>query len=166
MTRFYALGDEPFGLESAIDKVAEVCRRVGVAQDRCVLEFEEQGASTKLPADIWARGVSHSLERGFRFHHWEIANEPYSSLWGRGQAFPTADAFIEHFKAVSRAIREADPKAQIGVDIDAEQVRWGNYLLKELAGNYDFRRAALLLRRKRPEAAVRGNRAHRKLPDA
>ena len=29
MTRFYAVGDEPFGVESAIDKVAEVCRPSG-----------------------------------------------------------------------------------------------------------------------------------------
>jgi hypothetical protein len=138
MTRFYAVGEEPFSLESAIDKVADVCRRVGVAQDHCVLEFEEQSASTKLSPETWARGVRHSLAQGFEFHDWEIANEPYSSLWGRGQAFPTSDAFMEHFEAVSRAIRQADPKARIGVDIDAEQVRWGNYLLKELAGAYDF----------------------------
>jgi hypothetical protein len=138
MTRFYAVGEEPFGLESAIDKVADICRRVGVAQDRCVLEFEEQEASTKLPPEVWVRGIRHSLEKGFAFHHWEIANEPYSSLWGHGQAFPTPEAFIEHFQTVSRAIRQADPKARIGVDIDAEQVRWGNYLLKALAGTYDF----------------------------
>ena len=43
MTRFYAVGDEPFGVDAAIDKVAEMCRRVGVPQDHCVLEFEEQG---------------------------------------------------------------------------------------------------------------------------
>jgi alpha-L-arabinofuranosidase len=138
MTRFYAVGDEPFGLESAIDKVAEICRQVGVTQDHCVLEFEEQGASTQLPAESWVRGVRHSLDRGFQFHQWEIANEPYSSLWGRGQAFPNSEAFIAHFQSVSHAIREADPKAQIGVDINTEQVRWGNYVLKELAGSYDF----------------------------
>ena len=138
MTRFYAVGDEPFGVESSIDRVAEVCRRVGVPQNRCVLEFEEQGASTKLPPETWVRGVTHSLKQGYAFHYWEIANEPYSSLWGHGEAFPTPDAFVSHFKAVSRAIRKADPQAQVGVDINSEQVRWGNYLLKELAGDYDF----------------------------
>ena len=45
---------------------------------------------------------------------------------------------MAHFKAVSRAIRDADPKAQVGVDIHSHNVRWGNYLLKELAGDYDF----------------------------
>ena len=138
MTRFYAVGDEPFGVDSAIDKVAEVCRRVGVAQDHCVLEFEEQGASRKLPPETWARGVSYSLRRGYRFHHWEIANEPYSSLWGHGGAFPTPEAFIAHFKVVSDAIRQVDPQAQIGMDINAENVRWGNYVLQQLAGDYDF----------------------------
>jgi hypothetical protein len=138
MTRFYALGDEPFGAEAAIDKVAELLRRVGVAEDRCVLEFERQGAETKLPAETWARGVAYSVRHGYTFHRWEIANEPYSSMWGNGQAFPTAETFIAHFKAVSRAIRAVDPHAQIGVDIHRDDVKWGNYLLKELAGDYDF----------------------------
>ena len=108
-----------YGLEKAIDKVAEMCHRAGVAEERCVLEFERPGAETQLPPETWARGVGHSLERGCQFHHWEIANEPYSSLWGNGQAFPTPDTFIEHFKAVSSAIRAVDPQAQIGVDIGA-----------------------------------------------
>jgi len=138
MTRLYAVGDEPFSIESAIDKVADLCRRVGVAQDHCVLEFENQGASTQLAPETWARGVRHSLQRGYGFHHWEIANEPYASLWGHGEAFPTPESFMAHFKSVSRAIRDADPKAQVGVDIHSHNVRWGNYLLKELAGDYDF----------------------------
>jgi len=138
MTRFYGLGDEPFGVEAAIDKVAEVCRRVGVAQEHCVLEFEEQEASRSLPPEAWVRGVSHALRQGYRFHYWEIANEPYSSLWGHGGAFPTPEVFISHFEAVSQAIRHVDAQAQVGVDIYPEHVRWGNYLLKQLAGSYDF----------------------------
>jgi hypothetical protein len=59
-------------------------------------------------------------------------------MWGHGQAFPTADAYVGHFKAVSRAIRAVDPKAQLGVDIHRDDVRWGNYLLRQLAGDYDF----------------------------
>ncbi len=138
MTRFYAVGDEPFGVEAALDKAAEMCRRVGVRQDHCVLEFEEQGASRKLPPETWAQGVSHALRQGYQFHYWEIANEPYAALWGHGGAFPTVEAFITHFKAVSDAIRRVDPQAQIGMDIDAEHVRWGNYVLQQLAGCYDF----------------------------
>lgn len=103
-----------------------------------MLEFEEQGASRKLPPETWARGVSYSLRQGYRFHHWEIANEPYASLWGHGGAFPTPETFITHFKAVSGAIRQVDPQAQIGMDINAENVRWGNYVLQQLAGYYDF----------------------------
>jgi hypothetical protein len=138
MTRFYAVGDEPFGLEPAIDKVAEMCRRVGVAEERCVVEFERQGAETQLPPETWARGVAYALRTGHRFHHWEIANEPYASLWGQGQAFPSAEVFSEHFKAVARAIRAVDTQAQLGVDIHHSNVKWGNYLLKQLAGDYDF----------------------------
>ena len=109
-----------------------------MAEDHCVLEFERQGAETKLPPEAWARGVAYSLRHGYKFHRWEIANEPYSSMWGNGQAFPTPETFIAHFKAVSRAIRAVDPHAQIGVDIHRDDVKWGNYLLKQLAGDYDF----------------------------
>ena len=138
MTRLYAVGDEPFGLEAAIDKAADIARRAGVAEERCVLEFERQGAETSLTPQTWARGVTHSLRRGYKFHRWEIANEPYASLWGHGQAFPTPESFIEHFQAVSRAIRAVDPQAQLGVDIHHDNVKWGNSLLKQLAGSYDF----------------------------
>ncbi len=138
MTRFYSLGDEPFGAEAAVDKVAELLRRIGVAQDRCVLEFERQGAETKLPPETWARGTAYSLRQGYRFHRWEIANEPYATMWGSGGAFPTPETFIAHFKAVARAIRAVDPHAEIGMDIHHDDVKWGNYLLRELAGDYDF----------------------------
>ena len=138
MTRFYAVGDEPFGVESSLDKVAEMCRRVGVRQEQCVVEFENQGAHTKLAPEVWARGVRYAMQHGYGFHHWEIANEPYASLWGQGQAFTNADEFIQHFKAVSRAIRAVDAAAQLGVDIHRDNVRWGNYVLKQLAGDYDF----------------------------
>jgi len=138
MTRFYAVGDEPFSVESALDKIAETCRRVGVAPGHCVLEFEKQGATTQLSPETWARGVRYARSQGYPFRYWEIANEPYASLWGHGEAFPTPEVFNEHFRAVSRAIRAVDAQAQIGVDIHSEQVRWGNYLLKKLAGDYDF----------------------------
>jgi hypothetical protein len=69
MTRFYALGDEPFGLETALDKAAEFLDRIGVNQAATPLEFEIQGATSKLPPETWARGVRHSLDRGYRFRH-------------------------------------------------------------------------------------------------
>lgn len=136
MTRFYALGDEPFGLEAAIDKAAEFCRRIGVPQSTVPLEFEIQGATRKLSAEGWARGVRHSLARGYEFRHWEITNEPYVGHAGR--AFPTAESYLEHFLAVSRAIREAHPQGRIGLSIYHRSPAWGNYLLKRAAGRYDF----------------------------
>jgi hypothetical protein len=83
-----------------------------------------------------------------------------------GQAFPTAETFIAHFKAVSRAIRAVDPQAQIGVDIHRDDVKWGNYLLKQLAGDYDFVAPHYYCGANLREAAVRRDRAHRELPDA
>jgi hypothetical protein len=136
MTRFYAVGDEPFGLETAIDKAAEFLDRIGVDQAATPLEFEVQGATSKLPPEAWARGVRHSLDRGYRFRHWEITNEPYVGHAGR--AFATADSYLEHLLAVSRAIRSAHAEAQIGMAIAHRSPAWGNYLLKRAAGQYDF----------------------------
>lgn len=136
MTRFYALGDEPFGLEAAIDKAAAFLDRIGVDQTTTPLEFEIQGATSKLRPDEWARGVRHSLDRGYGFRHWEITNEPYVGRAGR--AFPTPDSYLEHFLAVADAIRAAHPAGQIGLAISHRSPAWGNYLLKRAAGHYDF----------------------------
>jgi hypothetical protein len=136
MTRFYALGDEPFGLETAIDKAAEFLDRIGIDQAATPLEFEIQGATSKLSPEAWARGVRHSLDRGYRFRHWEVSNEPYVGRAGR--AFPTADSYLEHFLAVSRAIRSVHAESRIGLAIAHRHPGWGNYLLKQAAGQYDF----------------------------
>jgi len=136
MTRFYAIGDEPFPVEESIDRAAEVCRRVGVPLDHVVLEFETQGATSKLPPELWARGVRHSVSKGYGFRYWEIANEPY--LMPEGTAFPTPQSYIDHFIEVSRAIRAVQPSAQIGLAIDPESQTWGNAVLKQCAGHYDF----------------------------
>ncbi|NLS94338.1 MAG: hypothetical protein GXX96_19435 [Planctomycetaceae bacterium] len=136
MTRFYALGDEPFGLEAAIDKAAEFLNRIGTPQAATPLEFEIQGATSKLLPEVWARGVRHSLDRGYEFRRWEITNEPYVGRVGR--AFQTADSYLEHFLSVSRAIRQVHPSGQIGMPIHHRSPAWGNYLLKRAAGDYDF----------------------------
>ena len=136
MTRFYALGDEPFGLEAAIDNAASFLDRIGVSHAATPLEFEVQGATSKLSPEAWAAGVRHSLERGNAFRRWEIANEPYVGRPGR--AFPTADSYLDHFVKVGRAIREVDSQATIGLAINHRCPAWGNYLLKRAAGHYDF----------------------------
>lgn len=136
MTRFYALGDEPFGLEAAIDKAAQLCQRLGVSQATTALEFEIQGATSKLTPEAWAQGVRYRLQKGYQFRHWEITNKPYVSH--PGQAFTTANAYLEHFLAVSRAIRQVHPEGRIGMSIAHRSPSWGNYLLKQAAGHYDF----------------------------
>jgi len=136
MTRFYALGDEPFGLEAAIDKAAEFLDRIRVPQATTPLEFEIQGATAKLSPETWARGVRHSQARGYQFRYWEVANEPYVGRAGR--AFSTADSYLEHFLAVGKAIRQVQPDARIGMPIYHRSPAWGNYLLKQAAGRYDF----------------------------
>ena len=138
MTRFYGVGDEAFGLEGGLDRVAEICRRVGVAPEHTVVELETQGATTKIAPEVWARGARYALQKGCNFRFWEVANEPYSGMWGSGGAFPTSDAYADHVKAVSAAIRAVQPGAQIGIGIHPDNQKWGNYVLKRAAGSYDF----------------------------
>ena len=140
MTRFYAVGVESFGLEGAIDRAAELCRKFGVPASSTVLEFEIQDAHAKLPPETWARGVRHAMASRYGFRHWEITNEPYV-----GDPRPplfTPDTYAEHLVEVSRAIRAAQPDGQVGLSINGPGTwgppAWSNYLLKKAAGSYDF----------------------------
>ena len=63
-TRFYAVGDETYPLEQSLDKIVTVLARCEIPQRETVLEFETQGAATKLSPDVWARGVKYSLDKG------------------------------------------------------------------------------------------------------
>lgn len=132
-TRFYAVGDEAYPLEPAIDKIAGVLARCQIPQDGTVLEFETQGASTQLPPETWARGVKYAREKGYAFRHWEVSNEP----WGKA-AFPTPDDYVAHLKAVGAAIRGVHPGGLIGVGIQYEDLQWGNYIIAAGACHYDF----------------------------
>lgn len=138
MTRFYAVGDEPFPVEAALDRIADLCRRLNIPEEWTVIELEDQSAARKLPPETWARAVAYARKQGYRFRYWEVANEPYSGMWGKGGAFPTAEDYIDHFRRVSDAIRSVDKSAQVGVAIHPHNVRWGNLVLKETAGYYDF----------------------------
>jgi hypothetical protein len=132
-TRFYAVGDEAYPLEQALDKIAAVLARCAIPQDGTVLELEAQGASTKLAPETWARGVRHCREKGYAFRHWEVSNEP----WGK-PAFPKPDDYVAHLKSVGAAVRQADPESLVGVGIHYESMEWGNYVLAAGAGHYDF----------------------------
>ena len=138
MSRFYAVGDEPFPVEEALDRIAWLCNRVGIPQEWMVIELEEQSAARRIAPEVWASAVEHAKKKGYRFQFWEVANEPYSSLWGKGGAFSSAEDYMEHFKAVAKAIRAVDPSAQIGIAIHPRNVRWGNLVLRQTAGDYDF----------------------------
>jgi len=134
MTRFYAVGAERFSLEDSIDKTVEVMRRVGIPQETTPLEFEIQSSTSKLSPADWARGVRHSVRKGYKFRHWEIANEPYV----KAVAYPTPDDYVAQVKAVGAAIRKEQPEAKIGVAISPGSKSWGNYVLLRSAGHYDF----------------------------
>ena len=135
MTRLYGVGDEPFGLEGALDRAAELVDRVGVPQASTVLELETQGATSRLAPEVWARAAAYCRQQGYGFRCWEVANEPYIRL--PDSAFTSPDDYLEHVQAVSKAVRAAQPDAQIGLAICASPP-WGNYLLRRAAGSYDF----------------------------
>lgn len=138
MTRIYGLGDEPFGFEGAIDRAAEVCKRTGIPMNRTVLEGEPYNKSLRMTPETWARGVRHAVQKSYPFRYWEVANEPeVSSRQGKKAAFPSPDDYIDHLKAVSKAIRKVQPKAQIGIPI-SDTPLWGSYILSRAAGHYDF----------------------------
>jgi len=136
MTRFYAVGDEPFGLEAALDKAAALLGNVGIPQETTVLELETQGATSKLPPGTWAQAARHSLARGYAFRHWEVANEPY--LGRSGMVFTTPDAYLDHFLAVEAALRKVQPDCKIGLPVNPHSPTWCSYLLQRAAGHYDF----------------------------
>jgi hypothetical protein len=149
VSRVYGVGHEPpqenlppWPIETALDRLAELCRKTGIPMEWMVVELEEQSANRKLPGEIWARAVRYARDRRYPFRYWEVANEPYSpnfrSEKSIGPAFPTSDDYVAHVKAVSRAIHAVDPEAQVGVAIAVSRPRWGQYVLKAAAGNYDF----------------------------
>lgn len=136
MTRFYGVGDEPFGLEGALDRAAALVSKLGIPQDWTVLELETQGATSKLPPEVWAAAARHAQAKGYGFRYWEVANEPY--LGRSGQVFTKPDEYVAHVKAVAAAIRQVQPQAQIGLAIAHRSEAWGNYVLQQAAGAYDF----------------------------
>ncbi|NUP98321.1 MAG: hypothetical protein HUU35_00555 [Armatimonadetes bacterium] len=139
LTRFYGVGDEPWPVTEALDKLAEVCRRVDIPLEQVVVELEDQGANRQVAPEAWAAAARHARSRGYGFRYWEIGNEVYSSTWGtnHGAAYPTPDAYIEHVKAVSKAIRAELPEARIGLSV-TRGPKWGDYVMAATAGAYDF----------------------------
>jgi hypothetical protein len=124
-------------MEGGIDRAAELCRRTGIPEEATVLELETQGASTMIAPQDWARAVRYSTRKGYRFRHWEVANEPYYK--GSGAcAFPTSDDYVKHVKEVGAAIRKVQRSALIGMSFREDSTAWGNYLLAHAAGYYDF----------------------------
>lgn len=149
LTRFYGVGHEPprddlppWPVEVALDRLAQFCGRIGVAKQNVVIELEEQSANRKLEPAIWAQAARYSNLRGYGFRYWEVSNEPYSQTFGspqpKGDAFRTPDDYVSHVKNVAEAIRRVDPHAHIGVAIAVSRPPWGNYVLKNAAGSYDF----------------------------
>jgi hypothetical protein len=135
MTRYYAVGAEKYPVNDSIDKVAEICAKCDIPQEWVVLELEGQGAEKRIEPADWAKAVKHSVDKGYKFRLWEVANEPYTR---KATAFANQDDYAAHLKAVSAAVKAVQKDAQIGMGIHPADTAWGNYLLKKTAGSYDF----------------------------
>jgi len=140
-SRLYGLADdEPFdSIEAAIDKAAELLDRLDIPRDTTALELEGVLANTRLSPAEWRRAVAHARSKGLGFRHWEIGNEVYVSIWGAGgKAFASPTDYADHVIAVSRSIKEVQPEARVGISTKPDHIAWGNRLLAETAGHYDF----------------------------
>lgn len=140
-SRFYGLtDDEPFGsVEAAVDKAADVLDRLGIPRHTTALELEGVLANSRLSPAEWRRAVTHARDKNLGFRHWEIGNEVYVSIWAAGgKAFASPADYADHVIAVSRAIKEVQPDARVGISIKPDHIAWGNRLLAQTAGHYDF----------------------------
>lgn len=136
LTRFYALTEqEPFeSVEKALDATVAYCDKINVPKQTTMLELEPWHAQTQMSPDQWASAVSHSVQQQYGFKYWEIGNEVFMT----GSMYKKAKQYLEHFLQVSDAIRRVQPDAQIGLSLNDMEVDWGNDLLKQAAGKYDY----------------------------
>ena len=135
MTRFYGVGDEPVGLEGALDRIAALLKSVGIPAVQTVLELEPQAANVAYEPAVWARAATYAARKGYGFRHWEVANEPFTR---KATAFRGPDEYATHVKAVAAAVRAAQPDARLGIAVNASNPSWCHGVLRDAAGAYDF----------------------------
>ena len=130
-------GQFAWDLKGSIDRVAEMCRRFGIKHEDFVMEVEQQQQSESTSPEKWAEAVRYSKSKGYGFRLWEVCNEPYNGRW-------TADQYVEHVKAVYKAVKAVDPDAQIGVAAGLTPfnvfgaTQTDDPIIRDLAGYYDF----------------------------
>jgi len=142
LTRLYGLlDDEPFPtVETALDKAAWLLDALDIPRDTSMIELEGVFANSTLPPEDWGRAAAHAARNDLGFRHWEVGNEIYVGVFGigHGKAFPTPETYVEHFIAVSREIKKAQPDARVGISMYDTMPRWGNSVLHRARGHYDF----------------------------
>ncbi|MFH0911647.1 MAG: hypothetical protein V1918_09120 [Planctomycetota bacterium] len=132
LTRLNTLAAEPWPLNDSLDKTAFLAQRVGIPASAFILELEEGHARTAMTPEEWSGAVRHSVDRGYGFFLWEVANEPFYS------GFFTPETYAGHVREVSAAIKAVQPGARIGLAVDPDSPGWGVFVLKQAAGSYDF----------------------------
>ncbi len=141
-TRFYGVADEAFDVEDALDKVAEVVRRIGVPEGSTFLTLEDSDANKLLPLNAYERALRHCLQKGYGFRHWEVANEPYMALFPgekrRGAAYATPGHYAERLADIEPLVRRLQPNAMVGLPILHTKEDWGASLMARCRGHYDF----------------------------
>jgi len=135
-TRYYAMIEkEVFStIENSIDAAASFQDKTGIPKETTIICLEPWHARTDFSPETWAKAVRHSLKKGYRFRYWEVGNEVYFPE----TMYKNPQQYIKHVKEVSKAIREVQPDAQIGMSINSSDIQWANLVMKEAAGYYDF----------------------------
>jgi len=137
-TRVYAVGVEPWPVEETLERLKHFCDLIGVATSTVVVELEDQSAKTILEPEVWGRAVGYSRRKKLGFRLWEITNEPYASAWDKTAYFKIASQYAQHVIVCSKAIRAADPAACVGLSICSTEPGWGEALMRQAVGFYDF----------------------------
>lgn len=144
LTRLYGLNDnEVFDgkMNTSLDKTKWLLDKLSIPTNATIIEPENYLANQKLTIQEWKDLVLHSKKNNLGFQYWEVGNEVYVSLWGKehgGMAFKSAKHYVDHFIKVSKAIKEIQPNAKVGISIYPSHIKWGNYVLLKATGYYDF----------------------------
>ncbi len=125
-------------MEETLERLKRFCAMIGLPAANVVVELENQDARSILDPADWGRAVAYNRAHQLGFRLWEIANEPYSAAWGNPSYFKTSAEYGQHVIACAKAMRAADPSAQVGLEIDSMAPGWGETIMRQCAGFYDF----------------------------
>lgn len=127
--------EDPFPWEKTVEMAAEMYGKFGIPHETVILTIPNE--SLDQP-ERCAALVRHSIEKGYRFHHWEMGNEPWHPTVPKSLFNEDPDVFIQRAVKVAAAIREVQQNALIVFPVhDEPENKWTVSVVQKAAGNYD-----------------------------